>query len=172
MAGDRTAKFWFRNITSAPGEPPTSTKNSASISSRSLISVSRLFRTRAAPARRRLRRSGSSLKRAGAAAQVRKYGPVNGPFRHRGQSTQPAVNFLRVSLEPVESLDHHRAGRKRVRVLGWGRARPDNFGKPRTPRRRFARIPSGGNDEVVDRVADALHALNRHAAAMSIAEEK
>jgi DMSO/TMAO reductase YedYZ molybdopterin-dependent catalytic subunit len=68
MAADRIAKFRFRNRTSAPGEPPTSTKNSASVSPRSLISVSRLFQTRAAPARRRLQRSGSSLKRPGAAA--------------------------------------------------------------------------------------------------------
>src|SRR6202040_1427651 len=106
-AADRTAKFWFRNTTSALGEPPINAKNSASISARSIISVSRLFQTRAAPAPRRLQRSGSSLKRPGAAAQVRKYGPVNGPFRHRGQSTQPAVNFLRVSLEQwiVEEVD-------------------------------------------------------------------
>jgi DMSO/TMAO reductase YedYZ molybdopterin-dependent catalytic subunit len=41
-------------------------------------------------ARRRLRRSSSSLKRP---PQVRKYGPAHGAFRHRGQSTQPAVNF-------------------------------------------------------------------------------
>src|ERR1700719_4405180 len=54
--GDRTAKFWFRNTTSAPGEPPTSAKNSASISARSPISV-RLFQTRAVPARRRSQRS-------------------------------------------------------------------------------------------------------------------
>ena len=106
-AADRAAKFWFRNTTSALGEPPINAKNSASISARSIISVSRLFQTRAAPAPRRLQRSGSSLKRPGAAAQVRKYGPVNGPFRHRGQSTQPAVNFLRVSLEQwiVEEVD-------------------------------------------------------------------
>ena len=52
-AANRTAKFWFRNTTSAPGEPPISAKNSASISARSPISVSRLFQTRAAPARRR-----------------------------------------------------------------------------------------------------------------------
>src|SRR6202048_1460123 len=73
---------------SSGGAP--STKNSDSISSRSLISVSRLFQTRAVPARRRLRRSSSSLKRP---PQVRKYGPAHGAFRHRGQSTQPAVNF-------------------------------------------------------------------------------
>ena len=52
-AADRTAKFWFRNTTSAPGEPPTSAKNSASISARLAISVSRLFQTRTAPAQRR-----------------------------------------------------------------------------------------------------------------------
>jgi hypothetical protein len=34
MAANRTAKFWFRNTTSALGEPPTSAKNSASISGR------------------------------------------------------------------------------------------------------------------------------------------
>jgi hypothetical protein len=38
---------------SAPVEPLISAKNSASISARSPISVSRLFQTRAAPARRR-----------------------------------------------------------------------------------------------------------------------
>jgi hypothetical protein len=32
-------------------------------------------------------------KAAGVAAQVRKYGPGNGAFRHPEQSTQPAVNF-------------------------------------------------------------------------------
>src|SRR3984893_1741936 len=53
------------------GEPPINAKNSASISARSIISVSRLFQTKAAPAPRRLQRSGSSLKRPGAAAQVR-----------------------------------------------------------------------------------------------------
>jgi len=73
----------------SPGEPPTSTKNSGSISSTSLICVSRLFQTRTAPARRRLRRSGSSLKR----PESSKIRAVNGAFRHRGQSTQPAVNF-------------------------------------------------------------------------------
>ena len=52
-AANRTEKFWFRNTTSAPVEPPISAKNSASISARSPISVSRLFQTRAAPARRR-----------------------------------------------------------------------------------------------------------------------
>jgi hypothetical protein len=52
-AANRTAKFWFRNTTSAPVEPPISAKNSASISVRSPISISRLFQTRAAPARRR-----------------------------------------------------------------------------------------------------------------------
>src|SRR6202040_1172839 len=49
-----------RNTTSAPGEPPTSAKNSASISARSPISVSRLFQTRAVPARRRSQRSSFS----------------------------------------------------------------------------------------------------------------
>ncbi len=77
-----------------------------------------------------------------------------------------------VSLEPVELLDHHRAGRKRVRVLVWEAAREENLGKARIRSRRLARIPSGGNDEVVDHVSGALHALNRDAAAMSIAEEK
>ena len=35
VAANRTAKFWFRNTTSAPVEPPISAKNSASISARS-----------------------------------------------------------------------------------------------------------------------------------------
>ena len=74
-AADRTAKFWFRNTTSAPGEPPTSAKNSASISAKSPISVSRLFQTRADPARRRSQRSafsprGLKLHNLSAAAQV------------------------------------------------------------------------------------------------------
>jgi hypothetical protein len=77
-----------------------------------------------------------------------------------------------VSLEPVELLDHHRAGRKRVRVLVWQSARQENLGKARIRSRRLARILSGGNDEVVDHVSGALHAFNRDAAAMSIAEEK
>ena len=82
-----------QETTSAPREPPTSTKNSASISSRSLISVSRLFQTRAARARGdaygapALRLSGWSCS---ASSKIR---AVNGAFRHRGQSTQPAVNF-------------------------------------------------------------------------------
>ena len=58
-AANRTAKFWFRNTTSAPGEPLISAKNSASVSAKSPISVSRLFQTRAALARRHSRRSGS-----------------------------------------------------------------------------------------------------------------
>jgi hypothetical protein len=77
----------------SPGGATYQREDSASISSRSLISVSRLFLTRAAPGRRRLQRSASSLKRPGAAAQVSKIRAVNGAFRHRGQSTQPAVNF-------------------------------------------------------------------------------
>ena len=77
-----------------------------------------------------------------------------------------------VSLEPVELLDHHRAGRKRVRVLVWESARQENLGKARIRSRRLARIPSGGNDEAVDHVSGALHTLNSDAAAMSIAEEK
>ena len=56
--------------------------------------------------------------------------------------------------------------------LGLGERSPGNLGKARIRSRRLARIPSGGNDEVVDRVADALHTINRDAAAMSIAEEK
>jgi hypothetical protein len=56
--------------------------------------------------------------------------------------------------------------------LVWESARRENLGKARIRSRRRARIPSGGNDEVVDRVADPLHALNRDTAAMSIAEEK
>ena len=47
----------------SPGEPPISAKNSASISGRSPISVSRLFQIRADPARRRSQRSASSLRR-------------------------------------------------------------------------------------------------------------
>jgi len=34
-----------------------------------------------------------------------------------------------VSLEPVELLDRHCAGRKRVRVLVWKSARQENLGK-------------------------------------------
>src|SRR5215467_979073 len=60
--GQSYRKFWFKNTTSAPVEPPISAKNSASISARSPVSVSRLFQTRAAPARRRRRRSVSSPK--------------------------------------------------------------------------------------------------------------
>jgi hypothetical protein len=43
-----------------------------------------------------------------------------------------------VSLEPVELLDHHRAGRKRVRVLVWASARQENLSKARIRRRRLA----------------------------------
>jgi hypothetical protein len=92
--------------------------------------------------------------------------------RARGRGSAAAANLLRVSLEPLESLDHHPAGRKRVRILVGERDRQENLGKARIRSRRFARIPSGGNDEVVDRVAGALHALKRDAAAMSTAEKK
>jgi hypothetical protein len=44
-----------QEYTFSPGEPPASTQNSALISARLTISVSRLFRTRTARARRRLR---------------------------------------------------------------------------------------------------------------------
>jgi hypothetical protein len=44
----------------SPGEPPISAKNSASISTRSPVSVSQLFQTRAGPARQRLQLSASS----------------------------------------------------------------------------------------------------------------
>src|ERR1700730_9853264 len=49
-APNPTARFSFRNTTSAPGEPPTSAKNSASISARSLISVLLLFQIRSGTA--------------------------------------------------------------------------------------------------------------------------
>jgi hypothetical protein len=66
-----------------------------------------------------------------------------------------------VSLEPVELLDHHRAGRKCVPVLVWESARQENLGKARI-RSRLARIPGGGNDEVVDHVSGA-HGYVEHA---------
>jgi hypothetical protein len=56
--------------------------------------------------------------------------------------------------------------------LVWESARQENLGKARIRSRRLARIPSGGNDEVVDRFAGALHALKRDAAPISTAEEK
>ena len=83
-----------------------------------------------------------------------------------------AANLFMVSLEPVELLDHHPAGRKGVRILASKSDRHENIGKTRIRSRRLARILRGGNDEVVDHVSGAFHALNRDAAAMSIAEEK
>jgi hypothetical protein len=53
----RTAKSWFRNTLSVPGEPLTNARNYASISIRSAISVLRSFPTRVGPAPPRLRRS-------------------------------------------------------------------------------------------------------------------
>ena len=89
--------------------------------------------------------------------------------RARGRSSAVAANLLMVSLEPVELLDHHPAGRKDVRTLARKSDRQENLGKARIRSRRLARILRGGNDEVVDHVSGAFHALNRDAAAMSIA---
>ncbi|HMD64757.1 MAG TPA: hypothetical protein VKF83_12410 [Stellaceae bacterium] len=77
-----------------------------------------------------------------------------------------------VSLEPVELLDHHGAGRERVRVLVWESARRENLGKARIRNGRLARILGGGNNEVVGHLSGALHALDRNAAAMRIAQEE
>jgi hypothetical protein len=77
-----------------------------------------------------------------------------------------------VLLEPVELLDHHRAGGKRVGVLVWESTRQENLGKARFRSCRLARILSGGNNKVVNYVFSALDALNRDAAATSIAEEE
>jgi hypothetical protein len=74
--GGRTYRqILVQEYTFSPGEPPTSAKSSALISPRLAISASRLFQTRAAPARRRSRRSASLHKRPGsrnynAAAQI------------------------------------------------------------------------------------------------------
>ena len=77
-----------------------------------------------------------------------------------------------VSLEPVELLDHHGAGWKRVRVLVWESGRYEDLGKARIRSRRLIRISGGGSDEVVDHRSGALHTLNRDAAATSIAQEE
>ena len=63
MEAGRIARFWFRNTISVPGEPPFSAKTNALIYGRLPISVSRLFQTRAAQARRLSRHSVSSLRR-------------------------------------------------------------------------------------------------------------
>jgi hypothetical protein len=81
----------------------------------------------------------------------------------------PACSWCRSSLSncSITTVQDGNASRS------WsGRARQENLGKARIRSRRLARILSGGNDEVVDPVSGALHALNRDAAAMSIAEEK
>jgi hypothetical protein len=54
--------------------------------------------------------------------------------------------------------------------LVWKSARQENLGKARIRSRRLARIPSGGNDEVVDHVS--ARSTRSTATAMSIAEEK
>ena len=63
MEAGRIARFWFRNTISVPGEPPFSAKTNALIYGRLPISVSRLFQTRAAQARRLSRHSVSSRRR-------------------------------------------------------------------------------------------------------------
>ena len=42
-----------------------------------------------------------------------------------------AANLFMVSLEPVELLDHHPAGRKGVRILASKSDRQENIGKTR-----------------------------------------
>jgi hypothetical protein len=74
-----------------------------------------------------------------------------------------------VSLEPIELLDNHGAGRERIRVWVWESARYENLGKARIRGRRFARVPGGGSDEVVDHLSGALYTLNCDTAATGIA---
>jgi hypothetical protein len=74
-----------------------------------------------------------------------------------------------MSLKPVELLDHHSAGRERIRILVWESACYENLGKARIRSRRLARILSGGSNEVMDHFSGTLHTLNRDAAAVSIA---
>jgi hypothetical protein len=92
-AVEPTAKFWFRNILSAPGEPPISAKISALISARSAICVSRLFPTRTVPARRRLRRSASSLKHPSlhAAATRTAFHSARAPPALRWKAVRPSI---------------------------------------------------------------------------------
>jgi hypothetical protein len=77
-----------------------------------------------------------------------------------------------VSLEPFKLLDHHRAGRKGVRILLRESARYENLGKPRIRSRRLARVPRSGGDDVVDHFSGALHPLNRDAAALALPRRK
>src|SRR5436190_10893582 len=77
-----------------------------------------------------------------------------------------------VSLEPFELLDHHGAGRERVRVLVWKSGRQENLGKARICSRCLARVLSGGGDEVVNDLSGGLHTLHWDAAAASIAQEE
>jgi hypothetical protein len=92
--------------------------------------------------------------------------------RARGRSSAVAANLLMVSLEPVELLDHHPAGRKGVRILARKSDRQENLGKARIRSRRLARILGGRKNKLVDHFSGALDALNRDAAAMSIAEKE
>jgi len=82
------------------------------------------------------------------------------------------AGLLVVSLEPFELLDHHRAGRERLRVGLWEVARQEDLGKALIRSRRFAGIAGGDLDEAVYHFSGVLDALNWHATAMSIAEQE
>ena len=69
-----------------------------------------------------------------------------------------------VSLEPIELLDNHGAGRERVLVLVWWRARHENLKKTRVRSRCLIRVLGGVSDEVLDYLSGALHPRDWHAA--------
>src|SRR5215831_876644 len=91
--------------------------------------------------------------------------------RDRRPGLAVSANLLMVPLEPLELLDHHPAGRKSVGIFVSESARQKNLGKAGIRSLRLVRILWGGNDKVMDHFSGALDALNRDAAALSIAEE-
>ena len=111
--GGRTyqTRFWFRNSSLAPGEPPTSAKTSALISTRLAVSAS-FLQTRAAPARRRSRHS-ASLHKTAWIAQL--YAPAQIPARPlTANFVAPRCprDFPRVGRSTSEAPPHHPPARR------------------------------------------------------------
>ena len=92
-------------------------------------------------------------------------------LRIRSSDSVGQTRLFVVFLEPFELLDHHRAGRERIRIRVRESARDENRGKARIRDGHLARILGCGNDEIVDHTFGALDALDRDAAAMRVPEK-
>jgi len=111
--GGRTYRqILVQEFTFSPGEPPTSAKTSALISTGLAVSVSRFLQTRAAPAWRRHRIS-ASLHKTAWIAQL--YAPAQIPARPlTANFVAPRCprDFPRVGRSTSEAPPHHRPARR------------------------------------------------------------